>query len=103
MARRGLVDITQLFVGLGVLLIILLVVGIVAGQMYAQAEPDINAINDTVVKTAVKGAVQSGFTAMQKGANYLPIYVIGIIGISLMALLIFYLRRGTGVVGGVQL
>jgi hypothetical protein len=85
-----------LFVGLGVISIVIVFLGALGGQTYNQAQPQIDAITDANIKANVKSAIASGFQAQATGAGYLPLLVGAIILIVVIGLLVSVSAGGQG-------
>lgn len=85
-----------LFVGLGVISIVIVFLGALGGQTYNQAQPQIDAISDANIKANVKSAISSGFQAQATGAGYLPLLVGAIILIVVIGLLVSVSAGGQG-------
>lgn len=89
-----------LFVGLGVISIVIIFLGALGGQTYNQAQPQIDAITDENVKAYVKSAITSGFQAQSTGAGYLPLMVGAIILVVIIGLLVAVSANNQGGYGG---
>lgn len=86
-----------LFVGLGVIGIVIVFLGALGGQTYNTVSPTIDSIPDgnsqidptgNAIQGYVKSAINSGFTAQSTGAGYLPLLVGAIILIVVIGLLV---------------
>jgi hypothetical protein len=86
----------QLITGVGVAVLVLIFVGALGGQTYNLVEPDIDAISNDTIKTAVKDGIVSGFTALKQTGSYLPIIVLA----TVIALVLFLVLGMSGVGGG---
>ena len=71
--------IITLIIGVGVASLVLIFVGALGGQTYNLVEPDIDAISNANVRNDVKGAIESGFEALEVSGNYLPIIVLAVV------------------------
>lgn len=92
----------SLIVGVGVAILVLIFVGVIGGQTYQTAEANIQAINNTEIKTQITSAVTSGFKALGLTGQYLPIVVLAvIIGVVLMVIFMVLRPSGGGYYGGV--
>jgi hypothetical protein len=86
-----------LFVGLGVIGIVIVFLGALGGQTYNQVAPTIDSIPDgnsavdptgNLIQGYVKSSINSGFQAQSTGAGYLPLLVGAIILIVVIGLLV---------------
>ena len=68
-----------LIVGVAIAVLIMIFVGALSGQTYNLVETDLDAINDTTIKTSVKSSITSGFEALEQTGNYLPLLVLAVI------------------------
>jgi hypothetical protein len=91
--------IITLIVGVGVSVMVLIFIGALGGQTYNLVEPDIDAINDTTIKTSVKNGITSGFEALEQTGDYLPIIVLAVV-ISLVLFLVLGFTSFGGAMGG---
>jgi hypothetical protein len=81
--KRGQVGATGaligLIVGVGVATLVLIFVGALGGQTYNLVEDDLDAINDTAIKTSVKAGIASAFEAQEQTGSYMPIIVLAVV------------------------
>jgi hypothetical protein len=91
--------IITLIVGVGVAVLILIFVGALGGQTYDLVEDDIDAIGNDTIKASVKNSIVSGFEALEKTGDYLPIIVLAVI-ISIVLMLILGFTAFGGMGGG---
>lgn len=93
--------IITLIVGVGVATLVLIFVGTLGGQTYNLVESDIDAINDTTIKTSVKSGITSGFEALDQTGNYLPIIVLAVVIFLVLSLVLGFTAFGrNGQMGG---
>jgi len=78
-AEPNVTVIIGLIVGVGVATLVLIFVGVLGGQVYNQAEPDIDNISDATIKASIKTSITSGFKALETSGNYLPTVVLAVI------------------------
>lgn len=76
-----------LVVGIGVAVLVLIFVGSLGGQTYNLVQADIEAINDTTIRTSVENSIVSGFSSLETTADYMPIIVLAVV-ISLVLVLV---------------
>lgn len=88
--------IVALIVGVGVSVLVLIFVGVLGGQSYNIAEADIDAINDSTIRTHVDNAITSGFEALENTGDYLPLIVLAVV----IALVLSLVLGFTGLGGG---
>lgn len=69
----------MLITGIGVATLVLIFVGSLGGQTYELVETDIDAITNTTIKNSIKNGIVSGFEALEKTGDYLPIIVLAIV------------------------
>jgi hypothetical protein len=86
-----------LIVGVGVCALVLIFVGVLGGQTYQQAYPQILAINSssTAIYGNVTAAIKQSFVALNTTGSYLPIIVLAVI-IFIVLGLIMTLTPNTG-------
>jgi len=102
--ETGFVDqnigaVVSLIIGVGVATLVLIFVGSLGGQTYGLVEADIDAISDTNIQADVESSIRSGFDALEKTGNYLPLIVLAIV-IFLVLSLVVGMGRGTTYYGG---
>jgi hypothetical protein len=78
-AEPNVTVIIGLIVGVGVATLVLIFVGVLGGQVYNQAETDIDNISDATIKASIKGGITSGFEALETSGDYLPTVVLAVI------------------------
>jgi len=69
----------NLVIGVSIATLVLIFMGVLGGQVYANTEADIQAINDTTIKGYITDAITSGFKAQNLTGKYLPIIVLAVI------------------------
>ena len=89
-----------LIVGVGVAVLILIFVGVLGGQAYNIAEPNINNISDATIKASVKNSITKGFGALEDTGTYLPLIVLGIVIFIILGLVLGMTAFGGGRQGG---
>jgi hypothetical protein len=90
-------------VGVGVAVLILIFVGVLGGQAYNIAEPNINNISDATIKASVKNSITQGFGALEDTGTYLPLIVLGIVIFIILGLVLGMTAFGGGGRGGAAL
>lgn len=78
--------VTQLIVGTSVSIMILVLMAVMSAQVYQQNEADINAINDTEVRTQVQDATKSSFKGLSTIGKYIPLIVLVVVVAIIIAL-----------------
>lgn len=76
-----------LIIGVGVATMVLIFVGVLGGQTYQMTEADIQAINNTEIKTYVTDAITNSFKALSQTGKYLPLIVLAVV-ISIVLMLV---------------
>ena len=91
-----------LIIGVGVATMVLIFVSVLGGQTYQMTEADIQAINDTTIKSYVTDAITSSFKALSQTGKYLPLIVLAVIIAVVLAVVIGLGARtgGFGYYGG---
>lgn len=89
-------NLIALIVGVGVGTLVLIFVGTLGGQTYNLTEADIDAINDTTIKTSVKSSITSGFQALEQTGNYMPIIVLAVVIFLVLSLVLGFTAFGGG-------
>lgn len=92
--------IISLIVGVGVGVLVLIFVGVLGGQTYNIAQSDIEAINDTTIKTNVQNAVKSGFSALEQTGSYMPLIVLAVVIALVLSLVLGFTAFGNQGRGG---
>ena len=92
--------IITLIVGVGVSVLILIFVGALGGQTYDLVEDDIDAIGNETIRTSVKNSIVSGFEALEKTGDYLPIIVLAVIISIVLMLILGFTALGGMATGG---
>lgn len=77
----------SLIIGVGIAVLLLIFVGVLGGQAYSLTQSQIEAINDTTIKTYVKDSITSGFQALRTVGQYMPLIVLAVV-ISLVIVLV---------------
>jgi len=85
-----------LFVGLGVVSLVIILVGVLGGKAYSVTETDIDAIEDLTIRGDVNGAVQEAFSSFNDGVAFLPIIVLALVFFLVLALLATGMRPFSG-------
>ena len=89
-----------LIMGVSIAVLVLIFTSVMSAQVYTQVEPDINNINNTVIKDYVQGSIESGFKAYKTTGNYLPILVLAVIIFVILGLIMSLGRAGSASYGG---
>lgn len=98
-----------LFVGLGIISIVIIFLGTLGGQTYNTVQPTLNSIADgnaqvdptgNTIKGYISQSIQSGFQAQSTGAGYLPLMVGAIILVVIIGLLVAVSANNNGYSGG---
>ncbi|MFH8038762.1 MAG: hypothetical protein QXJ14_02005 [Candidatus Aenigmatarchaeota archaeon] len=89
-----------LIVGVGISILLLIFVGVLGGQAYSLTEPNINAINDTVIKDYVKDGITSGFQSLKTVGQYMPLIVLAVVISLVVGLIISFGGIGIGARAG---
>lgn len=84
-----------LITGVGVAVLVLIFVGALGGQTYNLVEADIDAINDTTIRTHVKNGITSGFSALEQTGDYLPIIVLAVVIALVLTLVLGFTAFGS--------
>jgi len=98
-AQGAVGAIITLIVGVGVSVLVLIFVGALGGQTYNLVEDDINAINDSTIKTNVENSIKSGFEALEQTGDYIPIIVLAVV-ISIVLFLVLSMMSFGSMGGG---
>lgn len=94
--QGGVVNaIITLIVGIGVSVMVLIFIGALGGQTYNLVETDITAITNDTIEASVRNSIVSGFSALEKTGDYLPLIVLAVV-ISLVLFLIIGMSAVTG-------
>lgn len=98
-----------LFVGLGIISIVIIFLGTLGGQTLNTVQGQINAIPDgnsqvdptgNTIKDYINSSISSGFQAQSTGAGYLPLMVGAIILVVIIGLLVAVSANRGGYSGG---
>lgn len=100
-AQQSVSAMIVLIVGVAIAVLIMIFVGALSGQTYNLVESDLDTINDTTIKASVKGAITSGFEALEQTGNYLPLLVLAVITALIIGLVLSFGSFSTGGNGSV--
>lgn len=100
-ANAAIGSIIALVVGVGVVTIVIIFVGVLGGQTFQLAQPNLQNITNQQVGTAVNASILSGFTTLQTTASYVPLIVLAVIIFIVLTLVLgFTSFSGGGGMGG---
>lgn len=96
MASNAVVSVITLIVGVAISILMLIFTGALSGQTWELVESDIDSITNTTIKNSVKGAVISGFEALEQTGSYLPLIVLAIITALIIGVVLGFASFGVG-------
>jgi len=97
-----------LFVGLGVVALVVILVGVLSGKAYNTVEADISALADVnaesgatisgnpIIEQDINNAIHHGFSSFNDGVAFLPIIVLALVFFLVLALLATGMRPFSG-------
>lgn len=78
-ANAAIGSIVALVVGVGVVTILIIFVGVLGGQTFQLAQPNLQNITNQPIGTAINNSILSGFTTLQTTTSYVPLIVLAVI------------------------
>lgn len=85
-----------MFLGIGVLILVLILVGVIGSKAYKVNEQDINSITNATIKDNVQTSITNVFGALKDSSSFVTIIVLTII----MGIVLVVLGSATSGVGG---
>jgi len=101
-ANAAIGSIISLVVGVGIVTIVIIFIGVLGGQTYTLAQPNLNNITSQPVGTAINNSILSGFTTLQTTSSYVPLIVLAVIIFIVLTLVLGFtsFSGGGGGMGG---
>ncbi|MEM5830525.1 MAG: hypothetical protein QXL82_03395 [Candidatus Aenigmatarchaeota archaeon] len=84
-----------LIVGVGVAILLQIFIGVLGGQAYQLTEPQIQAINNTQIRTTIFDSITSSFQALKTVGQYMPLIVLAVIIFVILGLITAFSRPVT--------
>lgn len=89
-----------LFIGIGVIVLVVILVGVIGGKAYSTTQTDISAITDETIKTDINASILAGFSGLSDAAGFLGIIVLALVFFLVLILLATGMQPFAGGRGG---
>lgn len=77
----------MLFIGIGVIVLVVILVGVIGGKAYSTTQSDISSITDSTIKTDINASILAGFSGLADAAGFLGIIVLALVFFLVLVLL----------------
>ncbi len=76
-----------LFIGIGVVVLVVILVGVIGGKAYSTTQADIAEITDETIKTDINASILAGFSGLADAAGFLGIIILALVFFLVLLLL----------------
>jgi len=89
-----------LFIGIGVIVLVIILVGVIGGKAYSTTQTDIAAISDEAIKTDINASILSAFSGLSDASGFLGIIILALVFFLVLILLATGMQPFGGRQGG---
>jgi len=90
----------SLFIGIGVIVLVIILVGVIGGKAFSTTEADIAAVTDTTIQADLNASILSGFSALSDASGFLGIIILALVFFLVLILLATGMQPFGGRQGG---
>ncbi len=89
-----------LFMGLGVVVLVIILVSVIGGKTYVITQNDIATITDDGIRSDVNGAIAASFDSLNTTAGFLPLVALAVVMFLVLSLILGSVGGARGGYGG---